>query len=335
MLNIEAIEINRIAIHKIDYLRDKLELSENIEMPSQGLNSYFEEQVRNILNSTTIKTGKFNNSNTTLATCVSTMLSIPTSFLEQSKIMTYWFYNNYERNNQNTVFIGIVEFTDIENENRYIAILKLDPVRSFRFSEEEGTFQQISTLPDSGKALNRAALISIYNADNKYDFLYRNQSQGKGEDPSISQMWLEGFLEGIDVPSPKHLTQLVIKETEKWISSNDDKLETEEGSALRNTVRTLAQSEELDVVEIANTTLKEDEMKVNYVNSLLEKGLPETSFAPDRQWAEKTARKVTYVCDYNVNISGSSEAINEITSINKDEQGKIVLTIETKKFTQK
>lgn len=335
MLLIEAIEINRIAIHKVDYLRDKVDFAENIEVPSQGLNYYFEEQIRNIINSTTVKTGKFNSADTTLSTCVSTIISTPSSFLEQSKIITYWFYNNYERNNQNTVFIAVIEFTDVENENQYIAVLKLDPVRSFKFSDETNKFEQISTLPDSSKALNRATIISLYENSHKYDFLYRNQSQVRGEDPNISQMWLEGFLEGVDVPSPKHLTQLVLKETEKWINSNEDKLTPEEPAKLRDVVKTLAQSEELDVMEAANMAIKEDEMKLAYVNGLLEKGLTDTVFTPDRAWAEKAARKVTYVCDYNVTISGSGEAVNEILTIKKDDPSKVVINIETKKFSQK
>jgi len=334
MLNIEAIEIKRVVIHKIDYLRDKIDFAEKEESPSQNLYDYFDEHIRNVINSTSVKTSKFKTAETTIALCIENIIKDPNTLVEQTKIMTYWFYNNYEKSNNGLNYLAFIEFLDVEDNNKYIAILKLDPVKNYCIKEGSNELEQIITLPDSSRVLNRALIARPYNHEAKYDLLHRNQSQGKNEDPNIGKQWLDGFIEAVDVPTPKYLTQLVVKETEKWINSNETKLNPEESNSLRNTIKTLAQSEELDVTEAADMALKEEEMKINYINNLLEKGLPETSFTPDRSWAERAARKTTFVCDYNVTISGNQDAIREIMTIEK-ESNMTVIHVETKKFSQK
>ncbi|MDO5331773.1 MAG: nucleoid-associated protein [Bacillota bacterium] len=335
MLNIEAIEVVRAIVHKIDYYKETVEFAPDIAMPAEGMAKYFEEHIRNIINSATVKTGNFVSPEGTVCTCVSSMLTDRTSFYEQSKIMSYWFYNNYEHLNQNTVFLAFVEFADLETAKPYIAVIKLDPVRSFRFLEDKVSFEQIYTLPDTSKTVNRGAIIGLYSVDTKYDFIFRNQSQGRGEEPEVGKQWIEGFLEGNTVPTPKQLTQLVVKETEKWINSNQDRLEPEEPELLRDTINSLAQTDEMDVLEAANLALKEDQMKVQYVDGLISKGLQNTTFTPDKEWAEKHSKKTTYVCDYNVTISGNTEALKEILSVDKSDPSAVNISIETKKFTKK
>ena len=199
---------------------------------------------------------------------------------------------------------------------------------------KDGIVEQITTFPDANKPVNRGLICRPWEYENKYDLVYRNQSVGKGEDPDMCRFFLEDFMEARDVPSPKYLTQLVLKETEKWTEKNADILAEGESEDLMNTVKAFSQKEEMDVTEVANEALEEEEMKVRYVNNLLDKGLTDTVFAPDRNYAERVAKKATYVCDYNVKLTGSKEALDEIMTFEKRD-GKTFVNLKTNKFMQK
>lgn len=333
MLSIEAVDIRKIVIHKIDYDKDTVILSEKYESLGQNLCDYFAKHIRNIISSSSVRCGKFFSGECTIASCVEKITEQGEDLLENSKIITYWFYESFKKEKNRFVYLAFAEFIDAETNIHYVAVLKLDPQTNYVFSNE-GIVEQILTFPDASKPVNRGLIARPYNYENKYDVIFRNQSAGKGEDPDTSRFFLDGFMEANDVPSPKFLTQLVLKETEKWADRNEDILDEEEPENLMNTVKALAQSEEMDVTEVAKEALKEEEMKVRYINNLIDRGLTETVFAPDRSYAEKIAKKATYVCDFNVKISGSKEALSEIMSFEKKD-GKTEVVLTTGKFSQK
>ena len=77
-------------------------------------------------------------------------------------------------------------------------------------------------------------------------------------------------------------------------------------------------------------------MREEYISNMLDRGLTETTFQPDRNWAERTARKTTYVLDYNVQISGPSDSIDEVVQVMpKGGDRKVRLVVESSKFQQK
>ena len=333
MLSIEAIDVKRIVIHKINFDDETIDFSEKYESLGQNLCEYFTQHIRNIIGSSSVKTGKFKSGDCTIATCVEKVLVQAEDLLENSKIITYWFFDTIKKDKNKFCFLAFVEFIDVEANKRYVAILKLDPQNNYVFNKD-GIVELITTFPDPNKAINRGIIARPWDYDNKYDLIYRNQSVGKGEDPDMCRFFIEDFMEADDVPSPKYLTQLVLKETEKWVEKNSDILSEDEPEDLMNTVKALAQSEEMDVTEAAQEALKEEEMKVRYINSLLDKGLTDTKFQPDRAYAEKVAKKATYVMDYNVKLSGNKEAIDEIMTFEKRD-GKTFVELKTGKFTQK
>ncbi len=333
MLSIEAIDVKKICIHKINYSTGELELSEKYESLGQNLCEYFTQHIRNIISSSTVKTGKFKSPDTTVAKCVENVIEHAEDLLENSKLITYWFFDTFKKDKANFCFLAFVEFVDVESNARYVAILKLDPQNNYVYNEE-GIVEQITTFPDAGKPINRGLVARAWDQENKYDVVYRNQSVGKGEDPDMCRFFLDDFMETEFVPGPKYLTQLVLKETEKWVDKHSDVLNEEEPENLMNTVKALAQSESMDVTEVANEALEDEEMKVRYINNLLDKGLTETTFVPDRAYAEKVAKKATYTLDYNIKLSGSREGLSEIMSYEKRD-GKTVVELKTGKFIQK
>ncbi len=337
MQSIEAIELNRLVIHGISNMADEPEIANAEETLSEGLRHFFEEHIRNCLKSTSAKTAKFSSADATVSACARKVIAEPESFVEQCKVMGLWFSHQMEKSSQVQTFLAIGLFTDLDTEDRYLAILKMDPIKAYvKRPSGKQSFEQISILPDASKQLLRYAVARPYDDESRYDVLFRNQPASKDEDPETMAMWLEAFLESEEVATPRQMTQLVVKETEKWIAQNEEMIEDEAAAQLRNAVRTMAQTEEIDVEAIAERVLKDENQREEYIGRLLDKGLTETTFTPDRDWAERQSRKTTYICDDGVQISGPSDAIDDVVQVlPKTPDRKTRVVIETRRFQQK
>lgn len=337
MHSIESIELTRLVIHGVNNLSDQPDIAEKEEVLSEGLRHFFEEHIRNCLKSASSKTGKFNGSTTTISTCAERIVNYPEELVEQAKIIGMWFFHQMEKSAQAQTFLAVGSFTDLDTDERYVALLKLDPVKAFvRKNDPKQPFEQIQILPDASRQLLRYAIVRPYDDEQRYDMIYRNQPGSKDEDPETVNMWLNAFLEATEIATPRQMTQIVLKETEKWIQQNEAVLEDQEASTLRNAVKTLAQTDEIDVEAIAQQALQEERMREEYIERLLDKGLTETTFKPDREFAERQSRKTTYVCDAGVQISGPSDAIDDIVQIlPKSDDRKTRVVIETRKWQQK
>ena len=336
MQSIEAIELNRLVIHAVHNMADEPDIAEKEEILSEGLRHFFEEHIRNCIKSTSSKNGKFGGSDTTVSTCAAKIIEKPEDFVEQCKVLGLWFGHQMETSAQVQAFLAIGLFTDLDTEDRYLAFLKLDPVKAYVKRGGDESFEQIQILPDCSRQLLRFAIVRPFNDETRYDVIFRNQPASKDEDPETAAMWLEGFLEAEEVATPRQMTQLVVKETEKWIAANEGEIEEESATQLRNAVRTMAQTEEVDVEAIAQLAIKDERQREEYVGRLLDKGLTETTFQPDRDWAERASRKTTYLCDDGVQLSGPSDAIDDVVQIlPKTVDRKTRVVIETRKFQQK
>lgn len=337
MQYIESLELSRLAIHGINNMADEPEIAQKEEVLSEGIRHFFEEHIRNCIKSPSARTAKFNSADTTLSTCAAAIVEKPEDFIEQNKVIGMWFSHQMAKTSQVNTFLAVALFTDLDTDERLLALLKMDPIKAFvKRGNGDKDFEAVQILPDPGRHLMRFAVVRPYDGDSRFDILYRNQRSPQDEDPETAAMWLEGFLEAADVATPKEMTQLVVKETEKWIQMNDGVLQDETAAQLRNAVRTLAQSDEIDIEAIAEQVLPDPDQREQYIGRLLDRGLTETQFTPDRAWAERSARKTTYICDDGVQISGPSDAIDDVVQVlPKGDDRKTRVVIQTRKFQMK
>jgi hypothetical protein len=335
MQSIQAVELNRLVIHGFHNMAEEPDIADREETLSDGLRHFFEEHIRNCVKSPSSRTAKFNSSDTTVSACAANIVAQAESFVEQCRVIGLWFANQMEKTAQLQTFLAIGLFTDLDTDEQYLALLKIDPIKAF-VKRGRNAFEQVQILPDPSRQLSRFAIVRPYADDARFDLIYRNQPASRDEDPATSTMWLEGFLEAEDVATPREMTQLVVRETEKWIQANEEFIEDDDAAQLRNVVRTMAQSEELDVEAIAAAAIKDERQREEYIGRLLDKGLTETVFQPDREWAERKSRKTTYLCDDGVQISGPSDVIDDVVQIlPKTPDRKTRLVVETRKFVQK
>ncbi|MCX8052489.1 MAG: nucleoid-associated protein [Armatimonadetes bacterium] len=336
MQQIEAIELNRLVIHGISNLSYEPEIADREEVLSEGLRRFFEEHIRNCVKSPGARAAKFAGSDRTVSACAERILASPDEFVEQCAVIGRWFAHCMRSSSEVRTYLAIALFTDSGDNNRYLAILKMDPVNAYVRRSDGPDFEQVQILPDPTRHLGRFAILQPYTEDARYDLIFRNQPFWKDEDPESAAVWLNRFLEADEVATSRQMTQLVVKETERWIEAHADEIGEESAMQLRRAVRTLAQSDELDVEEVASAAISDEEKRSDYIARLLDRGLTETSFVPDRAWAERASRRTTYLCDDGVTISGPSDVIDDIVQIlPKTPDRKTRIVIETRKFVMK
>lgn len=329
LTELKDIIIEWAAVHTADSsLGSPILASRGLDL-DEDLRDYFETHIISRISSTQARMGKFPGlGKTVAAACERMMAEGSDCFLESSEAIAWWLHQQIGGMSAVTVDLAVCVFQD-ENSQRYIALLKLDPMRMYvRDSSDKNTFEQILVLPDATHGLKTWAIIRPYQEEVRYDLLY---AEGKGD-----EYWHSHFLECEDVATPRQLTKLVIAETGKWLDENAETISPEVASELAKTVKETAKQNLMDLEELAERVIPNSVMRDDYIGRLLDKGLTETRFEPDARWAEQRSRKTTYVLDYGVTISGPSDAIDSVVQMMpKAQDGKTRLVIETKKFYEK
>jgi hypothetical protein len=229
-----------------------------------------------------------------------------------------------------TADLAVCPFCDPDSGERYVALLKLDPVRVYLRRSDDGrvAFEQILVLPDPSRGLATWALVRRWDEEARYDLLYR---ANKGD-----ELWVTRFLECDEIATPRQMTRLVVSETGKWLDENAGQVAPEVAQKLVKSVKDAAQADYLDLEELAERVIPNSVLRDEYLGRMLDKGLTETRFEPDRQWAERQSLKTTYLLDDGVTIAGPSDVIDSIVQVlPKTGDGKTRIVIETRRFLQK
>lgn len=330
MQSIREIALEWAILHTADSELESPRLAAGAVELNDDLRAYFEDHVRVCLRSAQAQMGKFESPEGTVAAACERMISEgPDCCLDVSQAIGWWLHKQIGRQTAVTADAAICTFIDTETRKRYAAILKLDPLRMYlRSSEDPSGFEQILVLPDAAHGLATWAIVRTYDEETRYDVLYRAAKE--------DDYWAPDFLECQEIATPRQMTRLILSETGKWIDANTGTVSPEVASDLIRAVRETAQTHLLDLEELAERVIPNSVMRDDYIGRMLDKGLTQTRFEPDREWAERQSRKTTYVLDDGVTISGPSDAIDHVVQVlPKTDDGKTRLVIETKRFYQK
>lgn len=326
MSKIEALELNRVIVHYTTPSGSPVMAAEEL-LVDDGIRQQFEGYIKKSVNAVSVRTARFAGGDVFMSATASALLDDATQLLAASKVIA----QRVSSLNPVEEHIAVALFTDLDTGARYLAVLMLPLTWSYQMVET--TLQRVATLPDPHKPLGRFAIIAPHCGEERYDILYRNVAR-KGEEPTFAEEWLFVFLDAEDVATPKEMTKLVFTQTDKWIASQEG-MDAEVARQLHDAVRSVAQADEFDVEQIATAVLKDSAQRDEYIGRLLDKGLTETTFTPDREWAMKQAAKTTYVCDDGVKISGPSDAIDDVVQVlPKTADRKTRVVIETRTFRE-
>lgn len=331
MQSIQNMALEWATVHTADSALDAPRLSDGSVELDDDLRGYFEDHIRACLKSSQTRMGKFESSGGAVSAACDRMIAEGTDcFLDVSQAIAWWLHKQVGRENGVTADLAVCSFVDLDTKDRYVALLKLDPMRVYmrRGEGEQMEFEQILVLPDAMHGLATWALVRSWSEEARYDLLYR-ASPGDG-------FWTSSFLECDEIATPRQMTRLVLSETGKWLDANSETISPELATSLTKAVQEAAQQNVIDLEELAEKVIPNSLMRDEYIGRLLDKGLTETRFQPDNDYAERQARKTTYVLDDGVAVSGPSDVIDDVVQIlPKTDDGKTRIVIESRKFYQK
>lgn len=331
MQSIQNIVIEWAILHTADSSYDAPVLaSEPISMDDDELRKYFEDHIKSCVKSTQLRMGKISNIEGVVSSSCARMINEGHEcFLDVSHALAWWLHKQVSRESGVTVDLAVVPFRDIDTDNRYIALLKLDPMRVFlRREVENGAFEQMLVLPNASHGLGTWAILRTYDEEARYDLLFRATSD--------DDFWTPDFIECEELATPRQMTKLVLSETAKWLDANSEVISPELAKEIAESVKESAQSDFIDLEELSERVIPNSLMRDNFIGQMLDKGLTETRFEPDSEWAERQSRKTTYVLDDGVSVAGPSDVIDDVVQIlPKSDDGKTRLVIESRKFYQK
>ena len=342
MEKIKTISVLSAVVHVMDNRLGEPQLADVELELSEEVYEFFEQHIVNAAKASGLKLGKSTDESGPRRVCTR-MIEDEGDFIEESKALAAMLFEELGSTSMVRSDIAVCLFVDEDSDQRHVALINMIPVQVFdrRLVKKDGSSQmemeRLHVLPDPGRSPNKTAIYYPEVLGAPFDMLYRDLPYSKDDDESTVTYWRERFLKCVEVQSPKELTQIVIRETEKWLESNEENVSPEAGAELREAVREGAVSDEvLNILSIAEKMIEDDDMRDNYIGRLQQKGLSKTSFRPDNDWAEKNATKKKYMLDGGVTITGQRDAMDDIVQMMpKSDDGKTRLVIESKRFMEK
>lgn len=329
MQSIQHVDLEWAIVHTADSAMESPLLADEPVVLDEDLRKYFEDHIKSCLKSNQLRMAKFTASDGAVAAACRRMIEEgPGCFLDVSHAIAWSLHAQVARESGVTADLAVCPFLDEETGDRYVALLKLDPMRMYLKKDDGREFQQILVLPDAKHGLMTWAIVRAFDEEARFDVLFRSADE--------DNFWTVDFMECEEIATPRFMTKLVLNETSKWLDANAEAISPEVASELATTIKEQAQSDCMDLEELAERVIPNSVIRDDYIGHLLDKGLTEMSFQPDKDFAERQSRKTTYVCDDGVTISGPYDVIDDIVQIlPKSDDGKTRIVIETKKFYQK
>ena len=124
MTQIEAIELDRLIIHGINQLTNEPEIADKEEIVSEGLRLFFQEHIRTCVKSISAQMAKFNNAETTSATCAANIINKQEEFVEHSKVLGLWFAHQMGKNKSSSNFFGNLSFYRFRHQPKICSTFK-------------------------------------------------------------------------------------------------------------------------------------------------------------------------------------------------------------------
>jgi hypothetical protein len=342
MERIKNLSILSAIVHVLDNRSEEAQVADvELELTDE-VYDFFESHIINSAKPSGLKLGKSQDDSGPRRIC-SRIIEDEGDFVEESKALAAMLFQEMGSTSMVRSDLAICLFVDEDADQRLVALINMIPVQVFdrRIEKKDGSSQmkleRLHVLPDPARTPNKTAIYYPEVAGAPWDMLYRDIAYSKDDDEATTIFWRGSFLSCVEVQSPKDLTKIVFSETDKWLESNDEALPEEVSAELRQAVKESAATDEvMDIIKIAERMIQDDDLRDSYIGSLQRKGLSQTSFRPDNDWAERSANRKKYVLDDGVTIAGNRDVIDDLVQIlPKTDDGKTRIVIESKRFIEK
>ena len=314
MRKISFVSVDEIAFHILDHhSQTGLVLSQALvsTVDRDRLAKYICKHIINSLSDKSAKAAKFilSDSDDSIAQIAQNIFEDSTKLLNNSQQIAERLYEIIKNDRRiSSGVLAVCFFEDLDNNNqKYLAILKLDPANSFRSEitcDENGNmivdFEDIpDALPTANERLQKCAFIRQANDKNSYDLMVLDR-QARG-DEGVSDFFAQKFL-NIELAFDSYAnTKGLYKGLTKAHNKLRSQLNKDENTNFRQATNYIMKAELVDIDDFIEALAIPDEAKA-VIEETVMKYVPDSRFKTDPEFGRQLTKKKKFKGDQGVKI---------------------------------
>lgn len=312
IMNVNDISILEAILHIVDNKNSgEPEYSDlTIDISDEKVNIFIKRHIMESLKDDKILKAKFNNieSNIVLQ-CYKKMMDEPTSFVEQSKIITNFLFKFMLNRNISSGCLILAKYKD-ERGNIFLGILKMDNNDIYIHERKKvgdkilnALVQRGNGLPSIKQKLQKCAFIKAYDPEDSYNLLLLDKQPNK-TDEEVAVFFYRYFLDCTLCDNIKTNTVEFFKKTTKFITENynSEPLKAKEKLAIFHS--SLKSNDVFNAKTFAEFAFGDDEeIKIKYIQEVVIKNDMVFETQIDKTYVENKLRKIQLIAIEGIEIN--------------------------------
>jgi len=263
----------------------------------------------------------------------------PENFIAQSKVIAIHLFNQIKQNKRiSPGDLIICTFSEIGNDSKWLALLKLDPEDGFVGDREEVNGQvrivlrRVQGVLPTGE-LQKCAFIAPSDTRESlgYDLNVLDQQSARyAAQRLVASFFISDFLQCKVGLNQADKTRNFVYLSRDWVDKKD--WPTEDKERFKKYVSEVINNNIVDTISVAQAVIASQEEQDEYVEYIKENGLEELAFEPDPEERRKLTQYAWFEGDYDLRIKINKDAIGpgKTLEIKKDESiNQWIITIRT------
>lgn len=344
MRKISLVSVDEIAFHILDHhSQTGLVLSQaSVSTEDRDrLAKYICKHITNSLSDKSAKAAKFlfSDSEDSIAQIAQNLFNNSTNLLNNSQQIAERLYEIIKSDRRiSSGVLAVCFFEDLNNNNqKYLAILKLDPANSFRSEikrdENDNTIVDFEDIPDAlptaNERLQKCAFIRQANDENSYDLMVLDRQARTDE--GISDFFARKFLNIELAFDSRTNTEGLYKGLVKAQNQLRSQLAKKENANLRQATNYIMKAEFVDIDDFVGALAIPDEAKAVVEKTVMEY-VPDSRFQTDPEFGQRLTKKKKFKGDQGVkieiNASDYERVVEKIESVSGNQDyTRIVLKV--------
>lgn len=316
----DQIAIHKMIVHKTDHIvYDEPQLSDMESPIPEEVSSFLRQHIIFNREHKYTRTAQFldaPDAELILKDICDELLSNTDNFILQSKIIATHLFNNIKKNKRiSPGDLIICTFSEIGNDSKWLALLKLDPEDGFVGEREEVNGQirivlrRVKDVLPTGE-LQKCAFIVPNNMRESlgYDLKVLDQQSSRyAARQLVASFFINDFLQCKVGLNQADKTINFVYLSRDWVNKKDWPAEDKE--RFKNYVSEVINNNIVDTASVAQAVIASQEDQDDYVEYIKENGLDELAFEPDPEERRKLIQYVWFEGDYGLTIKIKKDAI--------------------------
>lgn len=356
MRNVTDIRLEQLIVHLTNPWIDNGFVLSDTALPldeNTMLADYFVNHIENGLQDSLARAAKFSPEAAETATVCGGLLDGSTDLVTGSRILAERLYNilAHDRRISAGTFVVCIYSAQQAVRQRYLALLKLDPSRVFRYNiqgNRDGQryvelIPQDNILPTTRERLHKSAFIQPANPDQEYELLLLDRQmktpEAGADEGLVAQFFKSAFLGAEFALDSKERTKRMYKNlinAQNTLRGVPEGLEPRQEELLNQAITNLVQRQRVNLDAWFDELALPDNLKTQ-IDQYVQQGLPDREFEIDPQVYQDLIRKRRFRGEHGLYLTINADSYDTMVrvEINNDDLGPSYrIIIDTKQWNE-